>query len=158
MGYWCAAADIRYRVQQASADKWADNLVEIRIARAEGSLRPIFTPMYGSTEVISWATTAPELIKDICADVAAAFLLSDWYGEAQLKEDKPGGMLMARAKAEIEKLQKGDTYLIDAAGEMIDMVDTGKTRLESTTRETEPTFSLGRRALDETQPGSLDWG
>jgi len=158
MGYWCAAADVRYRVPQATAGKWSDEKVEARIDRAEEHLRPIFTPMYGSTEVTSWATTAPDLVKNICADVAAAFLFTDWYGEAQMKDGKPGEVLMKRATDEIDRLRKRETYLIDASGEMIDQVDTGKTMLESTTRETEPTFTLGKRALDESRPGSLDWG
>ncbi len=155
---WCSAADVRQRARQLrESDGWTDAEIGARISRAEDHLKTIFVPMYGADEVSSWDTDVPTGLKDICADVAAAYALTDAFGESQMEEGKPGAILMQRAKDAIEALRTGEQFLLDANGDPIQMADTRLTKVESTTRESEPTFTMGSKAQDPNEPGTLDW-
>jgi hypothetical protein len=157
MALWCTKVDVRYRVPQATVAKgWEDADIEARIARAETTLTARLLALYGATQITSWAATCPALMVQICADQAAVYVLTDWHGEAQMTEGSPGADLQARVDAAIERLYKRVDYLADSAGVLIAFAELGESLFESTTREHEPTFTLGHEVQDDTEPGSLD--
>lgn len=156
---WTTVASVRERVRQATvANKWQDSDIEARIARAETHLEAILTPRYGSTEVALWDTaeTCPAIIEALAADQAAVFVNQDGYGQSPAEPGTPGGDLQAQVNQMLDDLASGKKYLIDADGEVIKPIDTGLSKLASTTQDKEPVFTMGNQVQDTSLKGTLD--
>jgi hypothetical protein len=153
---WCDAADVRYRVRQATAAAtavWDDTAIELRITRAQNTLTGKLVGLFGYTTISGWLTACPAVMVDICADQAAVYVLTDWHGEAQTQPGKPGERLQARVDAALADILASKVTLLDSVGTAVPTVCD---LVESTTREKEPTFSMGEQVLDDTQRGTLD--
>ena len=153
---WCAAADVRLRVKQATvAATWTDPLIQDRIDRAEHALEAELTGLFGATTIAAWLTSCPPLMKDICADQAAVYVLTDWHGEAQKAQGTPGARLQERVDTAIAAILDGKKTLTDSAGVAVPTVCD---RVESTTEHREPVFTTHRRVQERHrgERGSLD--
>jgi hypothetical protein len=142
-------------VKQATiAAGWPDATIQTQhIDRAKRTLTSKLLGLFGYTTISGWLTACPAIMVDVCADQAAVYVLTDWYGEAQMQKGKPGEMLQARVDAAIADILAGKITLLDAVGTAVPTVCD---LVESTTREKEPAFSIGERVLDDTQRGTLD--
>jgi|GEM_PF-6698997 len=162
---WCTEDQVRQRVRQATdAADWGDTEIQARVDRAmELDLKPAFTPRYGSTQVALWDAidTRPDLIDHLTADMAAAYVLADAYGQDPFSEGTMAANLYKRFKAKMDEVFSGKADLVLADGTTIKPVDTGRTqwgsnRYDPSLDTQEPLYTMGRKALDETKPGSLD--
>lgn len=165
MAYWCTADHVRERVRQATeAAGWADPQIQTRITRAmEADLKPAFIPRYGSTEVALWDTegTRPDIIDHLTADMAAAYVLADCYGQDPYLEGTMANNLYSRFKRKMDEIFSGAVDLVLADGTIIKPTDTGRTqwgsnRYDSAEGTQEPLYTMNEEALDNTQLGSLD--
>jgi hypothetical protein len=153
---WCTAADVRLRVKQATvAAAWTDLLIQDRIDRAQRTLTGQFVGLFGYTTISGWLTSCPPVMVDVCADQAALYVLTDWHGEAQRAEGKPGARLQERVDLAIAAILEGKVTLLDSAGAAVPTVCD---RVDSTTIKREPVFTTRRRVQDRHrgEDGSLD--
>lgn len=156
---WTTLASVRERVRQATATfDWDDPDVTSRMTRAVTVLSSKLVPHYGTTEVASWdvAVAIPALIESLAADQAAVYILQDGWGQSPNEPGTPGGNLQEGINNTLDELFAGKTDLLDSSGDVISRVDTGRSRLKSTTQDKEPVFTMGNRVQDTSRKGTLD--
>lgn len=156
---WTTADQVRQRVRQATADDgWGDAEIGERITRAEDRLKSVLVGRYGKTEVVKWDTpgTTPTVVDDLAADLAAVFVFLDAYGQNPNDPGTAGGALNEHVKDTLRQILERDIELVLSDGTVVQPVDTGLTRIDSTTRQREPLYSIGEKVQDTAEKGTLD--
>ena len=157
---YCSASDVIAWVKLLDTTRnWQSTDIDTRIEQAQDRMRAIFVPLYGTTEVVSWDTTTPPLITDLCAQLAAVLCLMHATGESALQEGRPGGVFYEEWKARVEALRTREEALLRADGTIIPFCDTAfddDSLIGSTMYDREPVYTMGEEVLDELEPGSLD--
>ena len=111
---WIDAEDVNQRLASIKGKGWADEDLEVRISRAERFIKGKLLAAYGSSTVSDWDTTCPQSVKDICADLAALLLRSDFINDYTASKGEKD-----RTYALLNDLVKGKAELFDDSGNII---------------------------------------
>jgi len=153
---WAGIDDVEERLANTVSGKgYESDDIENRLWRADKEIRAKLQSYIDSSVLESWSEgVVPEIVKSWVADLAAAFILSDYYGEGLLDKQSHAGSLYGKVQSDLDSVRKGTLEVVTEAGETVspavDMIKSdkeGKTPFFSNNNPVDSTF--GNNALDE---------
>lgn len=149
-------ADVQKDVQPrlgvaATATGWTAADIEARLLRAEKRVRDHLVTYVSTDTVDAWTDkTVPDMVRNWVADLAAAFVLADFHGQAlgERRDGEKAGDLFLGVELDFKKLKRGELTIVDTSG---DEVAAAEDRVESSSSSRTPYHSL-------THPDDGDWG
>ena len=145
---WCAAEDVEKRLESLIGKGYDDTDVATRVARAENELKSKLMGAYTAATVSGWDTSTPEVIKNMCADVAALKIKTDFIDDYKLNDTEKNLLKW------INDIIKGNAELMADDGTIIAR-STHRTKFSRGTTKT-PVFSIGNVGDDSWGEGTLD--
>ena len=148
---WCRATDIETRLRGVPG-AYAGEGEETSgyISRAERLIQSKLLPLYGKTELDTWAgaSTTPSRIIDLTADMAALLILKDKIGDFK-------GRIGDRENTSrfLDELVNGEAELTGIDGNVIPRL-TALTKFNKTSKT--PIFSMGNEGDGTLGEGTLD--
>jgi len=152
---WAKTGDVEERLANTTSGKsYTSDDVESRLLRAEKEVRAKLQSYIASDTLGSWTdTTVPEIVRSWVADLAAAFILSDYYGEGILDKQTHAGSLYGKVQKDLEDVRKGTLEVVTKAGET---VSPAADLIESDKASRTPTFTMTHPSDSDFGDGSLD--
>lgn len=152
---WAKIDDVEERLANTtSARGYTGDDIESRLLRAEKEVRAKLQSYIAPATLEIWTdTTVPEIVRSWVADLAAAFVLSDYYGEGLLDKTTHAGSLYGKVQKDLEDVRKGMLEVVTKAGETVSpATDVIKSDKASRT----PTFTMTHPSDSDFGDGSLD--
>lgn len=144
---WCQDTDVDKRLESIAGKGWGTQDIPNRITRAENELKSKLSAAYGVSIVYGWDTTTPDVVKDMCADLAAIFLKIDYIDDYKLSDREKQFFEW------IKDIVKGKAELVDNSGNIIAR-PTHRTKFNRGSKT--PIFSMGNVGDDTWGDGTLD--
>lgn len=145
---WCEVADVNKRLESLVGKGYDDDDVATRIARAENELKSKLLGAYVAATVSGWDDPTPAVINNMCADVAALKIKTDFIDDYKLNDTEKSLLKW------INDIIKGYAELMADDGTMIAR-STHRTKFSRGTTKT-PVFSIGNAGDDSWGEGTLD--
>lgn len=145
---WCDASDVEKRLESLIGKGYDDTDVATRVARAENELKSKLMGAYVAATVSGWDDSTPAVIKNMCADVAALKIKTDFIDDYKLNDTEKNLLKW------INDIIKGNAELMADDGSMIAR-STHRTKFSRGTTKT-PVFSIGNAGDDSWGEGTLD--
>ena len=130
-----------------------DTDIDERLERAESVLWGYLATQFANDTIAGWDASPPAEVRELTSDLAAAFVLADFYSDQKLKdEDTDAGGLYAGVMGICRQMVKGD-YEIVLAGEEVPLEEP---RVETTIGSRTQKYKMGNVGDDTLGDETLD--
>lgn len=152
---WAKTDDVKERLKNVeTASGHEDPDVENCLTRAEKEIRAKLQSHIASSELNGWTDqTVPAIVRSWVADVAAAFLLSDFYGESFLDKATKAGGLYGKVQTDLKDVRLGTLSVVDISG---DTVQPAEDTIQSDKTSRTATHTMTHADDSDAGDGSLD--
>lgn len=152
---WASKNDVKERMGVAQTAKgYSDSDIGLRLIRAERRVRAHLQTYVASDVIGVWTTdTVPDIVKAWTADLAAAFMFADFFGQSLRNSDERAGALYLNVEADLKALKKGEINVVDTSG---DDVSPAEDTIASNKTDRTAHISLTHADDGDAGDGSLD--
>ena len=152
---WAKTDDVEERLPTTtSARSFTADDIQTRLQRAHDEIRTKLQATISASILNSWTQeTVPKMVKDWVADLAGAFVLSDYYSEGLLDKTTHAGSLYGKVQQDLKDVQNGILQIVDPAG---DSVSPAADLIKSDKEGKTPFYTMNNPADSTFGEGSLD--
>jgi hypothetical protein len=89
--------------------------IQNRIERAEAKVKTYLATQFDNATITGWnivSDNVPDEVAELTADIAAAFMYQDFYGQSLTNGDTVGGGLFLNARKELERIANGEKEIL----------------------------------------------
>lgn len=153
---WAIVADVEERLGiTATAKGYTESDIDKRLSRAQEDLRGKLQAVISSSVLDIWTTenNTPKVVRNLTADLAAAYCFADLFGDALLDKESKGGSLYGKVQNDLKKVRTGELNIVatDASD-----VSPAEDPIWSTTQSFNPIFEQTHPDDDSTETKRLD--
>jgi len=122
MADWISIGDVKQRLGVAETAKGYEDVdVQSRIARAQKRIKAKLQATISIDTIEGWDTdTVPPIVAEWTADLSAAYILSDYGGQALLDKTTLAGSLFNKVEIDLEALRLGKIQIVDTTNESVE--------------------------------------
>lgn len=153
---WAIVADVEERLGVAETAKGYDsNDIQKRLNRAQEDLRGKLQAVISSSILDAWTTedNTPKVVRNLTADLAAAYCFADFFGDALLDKETKGGSLYGKVQSDLKKVRTGELNIVDVSASD---VSPAEDPIWSTTQSFTPIFERTHPDDDSAETKRLD--
>ena len=152
---WTDSAEVQKRLGvAATAAGYDDSDIDDRIGRARTIMRAYLQATHSPDVIDAWTTkkNTPPMVQEMCADLTAAYVLQDFFGQSIADKDSLAYGLCAGVMQKLEHIRTGKIIIVEDDG---DAVEQAEETMWSNTQDHTPHFSV-TNPDDDRDAGTLD--
>jgi len=152
---WTTAAKVNERFAFLTTGRnFVDADLVVRMARAEQTLWGYLATQFSNEVIAAWDAAAPGEVQELTADLAAAYVLADFYSDQKLgDEDTDAGGLYKKVMGICKQMVKGEYEIVDSSGAE---VPPEEPRVQTTIGSKTQIYTVGNEGDDTLGDGTLD--
>lgn len=153
---WAIVADVEERLGvTATAKGYTESDIEKRLSRAQEDLRGKLQAVISSNILDAWLTenNTPKVVRNLTADLAAAYCFADLFGDALLDKTCKGGSLYGKVQDDLKRIRTGELNIVDVSDSDVSPAEDS---IWSTTQSFRPIFEETHPDDDSVETKRLD--